>query len=173
MSHWRASLVAILVLVSGAHADGYVGPIPLAEDENALRTCLRQAEFGAAATCVGVISGPCLEGAATEDRARCHGREHEAWEAHVIFHLEPWLDELVEIWEARQQDDVNGFTGLPDAIAAERAAWQVYLPAVCHVAEYGGDARGRAFEATSACYARETALRAVRLIDLMEAIGPD
>lgn len=123
--------------------------------------------------CLGVIAGPCLEDAATEDRARCHGRERAAWEARVVFHLEPWLDELAEIWEAGPQGDVNGFTGLTGAIAAERAAWDVYLPAVCRVAGYEGDARARAFEATSACYARETALRAVRLIDMVEAIGPD
>lgn len=55
----RASLVALAVFATAAHADGYVGPIPLAEAEEVLRICLRQVASGAAAACLGVSGRDC------------------------------------------------------------------------------------------------------------------
>ena len=146
-------LIAPLLVPRAASADDDI-LVPTAADDRAVSSCLQRAEEDgtAPAACIGLVADLCLGEAGEETTVvltACHEREATYWDEMLNDRYATVTEQLDEVQALALRDAQRAWIPMRDETCAfEASLWD------------GGTGAG---PAASACFARETGLRALFL----------
>lgn len=148
-------LLTLLAFSSSAFAQN---ANELAEDSEVISLCLKKANPDNRASCIGMVSNPCLElpeGQSTQGMAQCHRRETNVWDAR----LNARYKKLMATLSPKATKELK---------EAQRA-WMAYRDAYCKAVFSSFDGGSMGIVADAYCNMDLTAHQALRL----ERLGLD